>query len=226
MNTAAEESRKRSDTNDNGHEREVTDPVTHQPVLIHDVSKLELEQLPPPPTAKDEKIALKTDDGRSSYRRHQHMDQLVHELTHGNWWEDPLGDQRRTRVQTALLAGAAAGSGLLLLLMLYSTFNDWVGRGGSKWGVIDALCLIVGCVLLALGVTAAAVSFRLVQEDAKAIPRFRDDEVRSQPGRPTIQADHTVDSARTYDACSNQMALGTSLKLLHGSTHFSSLSGL
>lgn len=177
--------------NGNGNERSVTDPVTHQPVQIHDVSKVELEQLPPPPTEKHETEAVKADDGHSSYERHQHMDQLVHEVTEGNWWEDPLGDQRRTRVQTSLVAGASAGAGLLGVVMLYWTFNDWFGRTGS-WGVIDVICVVIGCVLLGIGVTAASVSFRLVQEDAKTVPDFQDNKVRILPIRSVQYTNHST----------------------------------
>ncbi|KAF6745721.1 meiotically up-regulated 190 protein [Ephemerocybe angulata] len=156
---------------ESGNQRLVTDPVTHQRVQIRDVSKLELEQLPPPPTDKEEKERIAADDGASSDKRHERMDALVQEITHGNWWDDPLGDQRRTRVQTALVAGASAGAGAFGGILCYWSL---MGRGSGL--TIDLIALVIGCICLSGAVAFASVSFRLIQEDAKTAPDVKDHE--------------------------------------------------
>jgi hypothetical protein len=173
MSTAVNESRLEKEVVDEGNERTVTDPITHLPLTIHDVSKLELEQIPPPPTYKQEKeAALSRNDAEVSGRRHNNMEALIHELTDNNWWEDPLGDQNRARVQTAVVASAAAGVGAFGGIILYWLFNAITGRHGSA-GFIDLVAVVTGCAVLTVCVGVAALALRLFQRPARSAPHFQ-----------------------------------------------------
>ncbi|RXW21581.1 hypothetical protein EST38_g4280 [Candolleomyces aberdarensis] len=163
-----------SEVADGGDERTVTDPVTHLPITIHDASKVELEQIPPPPTDKQEReAAMHRNDAEVSDRRHSQMEALIHELTHNDWWEDPLGDQRRARVQTAIVASAAAGAGAFGGIILYWVFNTIVGRRHGSWGFIDYVAVVTGCTILTVCVGAASLALRLFQRPARSVPHFQ-----------------------------------------------------
>ncbi|KAJ3516134.1 hypothetical protein NLJ89_g1313 [Agrocybe chaxingu] len=95
-------------------EREVTDPITHLPLTIHDIDDVELERIPPaPPDAEVKNIRelRGADTAEETNRHHWGMEDVIWEALEGNWWEDPIGDQRLARIQTSAVAAAAAASG-------------------------------------------------------------------------------------------------------------------
>lgn len=131
-------------------EREVTDPVTHLPLTIHDNTSVELEQIPPrEPASFKPEISEKKDD---SNERHAAMESLVHDVIHQGpgWWKDPREDENKRRVQTALVAGVATGVGGIGSFGLFSL----LGRGGAKfeWSILFMGSL--GCLVMALATTA------------------------------------------------------------------------
>ncbi len=73
-------------------EREVTDPVTHLPLIIHDGDAAELERIPPPLDSSETKKANEIHGANSqedSNVRHSEVETVVQETLHRNWWEDP-----------------------------------------------------------------------------------------------------------------------------------------
>ncbi|KDR78890.1 hypothetical protein GALMADRAFT_244535 [Galerina marginata CBS 339.88] len=155
--------------NDHGknNEREVTDPITHLPLTIHDADAVELQRIPPPLTASEEKKHREKDGGetkQATNARHAGMEDMVRETLHGKWWEDPIGDQRKTRIQTSVVAAGAATVGTLGALVLWSFFSAVLGNGGKAGlGWVGIFLAPFACCLLGLGVGAAGLSLGVYQ---------------------------------------------------------------
>ncbi|KAF8975077.1 hypothetical protein BDQ17DRAFT_307169 [Cyathus striatus] len=161
--------------------REVTDPVTHLPLTVHDISSVELEQIPPnepeelqaeqlhsPSQDQDRTTKPSPDDtwhlkALDTNARHQAVESALHDTTSRAWWRDPRGDVNRARVQTALISGGAAGLGALAAWAVRDVSVGVLG-GSRRWGTWwDLIFVPVGCVVLALGVVGAGIGFGLVQ---------------------------------------------------------------
>lgn len=149
-------------------EQEVTDPITHLPLTIHDADTVELERIPPPPTAAEAK-QIREDRGADSKEetneRHSDMERVVEEAVHGKWWEDPIGDQRRTMIQTSAVAAVAASLGAFGMLILWTLFSRILGgkQSGSGLGWIGFLLSPFVCCFLGLGVGAAGLALGVYQ---------------------------------------------------------------
>lgn len=132
-------------------EREVTDPVTHLPILIHDSTSVELENIPPHPSkAKDPFSTSESPSKRqeTSEKRHEGVEQLVHAETQG-WWEDKGDKGTREKIDAAMVAVAAAllgGTGSMLALSFLSAFFPEFSVGWIQW-----LLGFLGCIVLSLG---------------------------------------------------------------------------
>jgi len=156
-----------NDTNPKKHnEHEVTDPITHLPLTIHDADNVELERIPPPPSFSEKMIREKSgaDMKEETNARHSDMEDAVEEIVHGNWWEDPIGDQRRTRMQTSGVAAVSAALGAFGSLLLWSFIDKLLGSGGggrTSW--IGFFFAPFACCFLGLGVGAAAMSLGIYQ---------------------------------------------------------------
>ncbi|KAF5343509.1 hypothetical protein D9756_011603 [Leucocoprinus leucothites] len=106
-------------------EREVIDPITHLPLIIHDITDVELEQIPPPLSTAEERqrasapVTHQHAYGFESPRtvetnlNHDKTSRLVYDLTHKGWWTDPGVDLERFRVQAAVVAEVLRVSGRL-----------------------------------------------------------------------------------------------------------------
>lgn len=147
-------------------EREVTDPITHLPLTIHDTDAVELEKIPPPPTAIQEK-KLDAQRGSNSKEdtnaRHVDMESVVREVLDANWWEDPIGDQRRARIQISLVAAGTATVGAFSMVVLWSYFGSPVGGQGSGVSLWSFISLLILCCALGLLVGLAGMSLRFLQ---------------------------------------------------------------
>ncbi|KAK0241628.1 hypothetical protein EDD85DRAFT_902134 [Armillaria nabsnona] len=96
------------DTGSKGEEREVTDPVTHLPLLIHDNTSLELHQVSYP----------------SSDSPAGQMDAVVRdELQHRRWqYSDSQGKRKSRAFITSAVAAGAGGAASLALSWMFRTF--------------------------------------------------------------------------------------------------------
>ncbi|KAF9485177.1 hypothetical protein BDN70DRAFT_871562 [Pholiota conissans] len=151
-------------------EREVTDPITHLPLTIHDTDAVELEKIPPPHTAAEEKKLNEqrgADSKEESNARHFDMEHAVQEMLDANWWEDPIGDQRRARVQTSTVAATAAAVGAFFMMLLWSFFARLFGGKTYGIGVLGFLLLPFVCCTLGLMVGLAGMSMVLYQKNTK-----------------------------------------------------------
>ncbi|KAK7050938.1 hypothetical protein VNI00_005050 [Paramarasmius palmivorus] len=127
-------------------EREVTDPVTHLPVTIHDTTSVELEQIPPPSTSEAKNTK---DDQGGTQEHHDGMEDVMEEELNKGWWED-VNTEKRKRTQAAVLvAGSAAIGGTLSLSVSRLLGGLFGATGGLIW--TDLLIGSVGSVALGLG---------------------------------------------------------------------------
>ncbi|EEB90319.1 hypothetical protein MPER_11488, partial [Moniliophthora perniciosa FA553] len=128
-------------------EREVTDPVTHLPIKIHDATSVELEQIPPPSSSEAKAAEDKQED---TQQHHDGMEDVVKEEMSKGWWEDVI-TERRKRTQVAVVAAAGAAVGGILSLLLSRLLGSLFGvTGGFIW--TDLLIGSVGSLALALGI--------------------------------------------------------------------------
>ncbi|KAF8150751.1 hypothetical protein B0H34DRAFT_791097 [Crassisporium funariophilum] len=178
-------------------ERTVTDPITHLPLTIHDATSVELEQIPPPPSTAEHKQQREergADTEEDTNRRHADMEDVIHESVNGNWWEDPVGDQRRTRVQTAIVAAGAATVGALGAIIMWSFVGTVSGKAAGL-GWVGVLLAPLACCLLGLGVGASALSFSLFQRE----PEHRPVHNRKDTQKPkTLNKDHTAPESAAW----------------------------
>jgi hypothetical protein len=132
--------------------REVTDPVTHLPISIHDATDKELERIPPPPASPQEQPEEETARREDSDRRHDAMNVLVEEETNGRW-EDREETLRKGRVRAACVAGVAtAVASEVMFLWALSV----AGSEGIGFRAAEAFVGAVGCAMMGVA-TAVAV---------------------------------------------------------------------
>jgi len=156
----------------NNTEREVTDPITHLPLTIHDADSVELEQIPPPLSTADElkeREKRGADTKEDTNARHSDMEAVVREATQGTWIEDPIGDQRRTRIQTSIAAAGAATVGAFGALLMWTAFEKVKGHTTSL-GWFGFFLAPFACMMLGLGVGAAGLLLGVIQHEAKPKP--------------------------------------------------------
>jgi hypothetical protein len=172
-------------------EREVTDPITHHPITIHNADSVELEQIPPPPTADEQKKIRQergADTKEETNARHVDMEAVVREATEGKWWEDPIGDQRRTRIHSAGVASGSAAAGAFSVIIVWYTFRWAIGRPDSRglgwWGFLLAPFV---CIILGLGVGISVLVLNVFQEKPKA----PSEPLRQGDGAKTLNKDET-----------------------------------
>ncbi|KAF4614105.1 hypothetical protein D9613_007866 [Agrocybe pediades] len=147
-------------------EHQVTDPVTHLPLTIHDADQVELERIPPPPSTIDEKKIREqrgADTKEETNARHSDMEDVVEEMVHGKWWEDPIGDQRRTRTQTSAVAAVSAALGSFASLVLWSLTGKLFGSGDGRMSWFSFFLTPFMCCFLGIGVGAVSMSLGLYQ---------------------------------------------------------------
>ncbi|CAA7266908.1 unnamed protein product [Cyclocybe aegerita] len=159
-------------------EREVTDPITHLPLTIHDIDNVELERIPPaPPDAELRNIREQrgADTAEETNRHHWGMEDVIWEALEGNWWEDPIGDQRMARIQTSVVAAAAAASGGLCGFIFWSTLGNLFGTKGYGMGWLGYILAPVACCLFGFGVGAAALLFGAFQRPSSPEPPPKED---------------------------------------------------
>ena len=156
----------------NNTEREVTDPITHLPLTIHDADSVELEQIPPPLSTADEikeREKRGADTKEDTNAHHSDMEAVVREATQGTWIEDPIGDQRRTRIQTSVAAAGAATIGAFGALLMWTAFERVKGHATSL-GWFGFFLAPFACMMLGLGVGAAGLLLGVIQHEAKPQP--------------------------------------------------------
>jgi len=139
----------RDSTAGNSREREVTDPVTRRPLLIHDSSSSELEKL-----SLEQLESTKTSKNGSS------MEELIQRETRQPWWTDPDDGGKRFRTRLAVFVGAAAGVGgtasIFLSSILGRMFNGGGSGGSSRLVWTDLLVGSLGCTIIALATAGFA----------------------------------------------------------------------
>ncbi|KAF9525767.1 hypothetical protein CPB83DRAFT_858856 [Crepidotus variabilis] len=155
-------------------EREVTDPITHLPLIIHDSNNLELEQIPwltsvPDavlPASRQSSIdslsssasGVRVKHQSDSQRTHQAFENTVDSSTKDTWIPDPTGDARRTRLQTSLVSGVAAAVGLLMGSAGWESIAYTLGGRGRwfGWLILPLACLIFGFAVGSAGMVFGA----------------------------------------------------------------------
>jgi hypothetical protein len=138
-------------------EREVTDPITHLPILIHDNTSVELEQIPPHPSRERDPEGQHPGGEQGSKQRHAAMEQVVTDETHRGRWNNPGDAENKMKIRTAIIAAGSAGVGGAGGLVLLWFWSKVVGR--STFGLFELFFGIMGCSVLAIGVGACVAVF-------------------------------------------------------------------
>ncbi|GLB34002.1 putative protein kinase C conserved region 2 (CalB) [Lyophyllum shimeji] len=144
----------------NANEREVTDPVTHLPVVIHDHSSGELEQIPAHPSVFQDVYSQGRhgeDAVAASHRQHLELERILNEEIHRVRWLEASDVESRTKIRTAVIATCAAaigGSGGLIFLWVWSKL-----LGRKVFGSVELLFGTSGSLLVALGVGACVLFY-------------------------------------------------------------------
>ncbi|KAK0461108.1 uncharacterized protein EV420DRAFT_1619590 [Desarmillaria tabescens] len=145
------------DTSKKGEEREVTDPVTHLPLLIHDNTSFELHQVSYP----------------SSNSPVGQMDAVVrNELRHRRWqYSDSQGKRKSRAFMTSAVAAGAGGAASLALSWIFRTFVS----------SSEVLNLVLGgatCCVIGLVAGGAVLHYGGQEEEQSSID---DDDDRTRP---------------------------------------------
>ncbi|KAJ4482616.1 meiotically up-regulated 190 protein, partial [Lentinula aciculospora] len=142
-------------------EREVTDPITHFPITIHDNTSIELEQISPP--RSDSKATEGMSNEETNKQRHIGLEQVVREETNKGWWEEDNHDRTRTAIVAGLSVSVGVYSTLILLKILGRVFGTSSSVHG--FGILDIFIASVACTLLSM--TAGFVVLRYETRDEK-----------------------------------------------------------
>lgn len=147
-------------TEENRNQREVTDPITHLPLLIHDHVSIELEQIPPHPAKSQDKHSPEhheDNEKADSNERHETMERMVDEETDRGWWDQPGDVESRAKIRGAIVAAGAVAIGGPGGLFLLWTWSKIVGR--SSFGWFELIFGTLGCFVMALGVGMCVLFF-------------------------------------------------------------------
>jgi hypothetical protein len=125
--------------------RQVTDPVTHLTVSIHDTTDKELERIPPPPASPQEQPKEENARREDSDRRHDAMDNLVERETKGRW-EDREEKIQKGRVMAACVAGTATvgATTVMFLWALVVAGSEGIGLKAAEVVIGIAGCVVMG----------------------------------------------------------------------------------
>ncbi|KAG6844863.1 hypothetical protein H0H87_002986 [Tephrocybe sp. NHM501043] len=141
-------------------EREVTDPVTHLPLTVHDHVSGELDDLLPRLSEEQDQLSpdqRNEDEKDDSKQHHVGLEHIIGEELRRRRWQLP-GDsdvQSRTKIETAIVAACAtAAVGPLGLIGLWA-WSKIFGRSGFGW--FELLSGTIGCLVLALCVGACVL---------------------------------------------------------------------
>ncbi|KAG6871564.1 hypothetical protein C0995_003051, partial [Termitomyces sp. Mi166 len=141
-------------------EREVTDPVTHLPLLVHDHADEELDEIPSHPTKAQDKLSPEHHEEHNqlnSNERHVSLERVLEEeLRRGRWCLPGDSEvESKTKIQTAIVATlvtAVGGPAGLVALWVWSKF---LGRPG--FGILELFAGVCGSLVLALIVGACVL---------------------------------------------------------------------
>ncbi|KAG6899250.1 hypothetical protein C0993_011952 [Termitomyces sp. T159_Od127] len=143
-------------------EREVTDPVTHKSLVVHDHADEELGQIPAHPAKTQDEFSPEHHGEHNrvdvdSNERHISLERMLEEELRRGRWRLP-GDsevESKTKIETAIvttLVTAAGGPAGLVALWVWSKF---LGRPG--FGVLELFAGLCGSLVLAVIVGACAL---------------------------------------------------------------------
>ncbi|KAF5380786.1 hypothetical protein D9757_007109 [Collybiopsis confluens] len=150
--------------------REVVDPITHQPITIHDNTSIGLEQIPPPRTDSKASEGIENKDANQNW--HAGLEQVIWNETHKGWWAEDDSD----RNQTAITVAISVCMGGFLTLVLSKILSTVFGGGSSS--LLDIMIGTVVCTLLT--VTAAYI---IMRRDG----RRENEHEKKNPAKPSVQ---------------------------------------
>ncbi|KAL0947477.1 hypothetical protein HGRIS_013582 [Hohenbuehelia grisea] len=151
---------------------EVTDPITHLPVQIHDYTEVDLEQIPPinqhdqPPSQSQPRDENRTE---TNDERHEAVDTRLLDETQKGRWVDPKGERSRTTVHAGIVAGISSfGAAMVTALFSGKLFSSSgtspdapqnrgvlnLGLSAGK-GLLSLVFQIFNCLILAVVIASA-----------------------------------------------------------------------
>lgn len=126
--------------------REVTDPITHFPVTIHDNTSIELEQIPP--SRSDSKATEDMTAEETDQQQHTEMERVVWEETNKGWWEEPNHNRTRTALVVAISVSIGGYTTLIISKILPRICTR--STSGEGFGILDIYIGVVAYTLLAI----------------------------------------------------------------------------
>ncbi|RDB18391.1 hypothetical protein Hypma_000357 [Hypsizygus marmoreus] len=143
---------------ENRNEREVTDPITHLPLVIHDHLSVEIEQIPVHPANGEDKDSPSHHEENEEgvfKQRHVTMEEMVDHETHRPRWHSD--NEGKMKIRLAIIAAGAAALGGPVGLLLLWFWSKLLGR--SSFGWVELLFGTVGSLGIAVGVGACVIHF-------------------------------------------------------------------
>ncbi|TRM62429.1 hypothetical protein BD626DRAFT_499201 [Schizophyllum amplum] len=195
-------------TSSSGNEREVTDPVTHLPLNIHDQTRVQLEQIPPPldqfaqydqknlqqMLAQYDQKNLQQMLAQASAGRHMAMEELIRDEIGKGWWEDPSKRKSKQRIRLALVAAAASAAGGASSLLTYTIVRR---LSGSSW-----LGMLISIIASCISPVAAIACVLALDRKLEGQQRSQDGEhaphAQSQPRHQENDKPETADWLNSF----------------------------
>lgn len=153
--------------------KEVTDPITHLPLKIHDHESPELQALPLPSESQDSSGSndSRTDDKGPSDGRHSAMDDVMNRENLKPWWQSQ--STTAEKIQGSMLAAAAATSGAASSVVLLYAFGTVTSRFALTFAMATLGLGAAACVSLIGNTRRTSAAPASVHEELqnKVIPR-------------------------------------------------------
>ncbi|KAL1673301.1 hypothetical protein EV122DRAFT_270696 [Schizophyllum commune] len=178
-------------TSSSGNEREVTDPVTHLPLNIHDQTRVQLERIPPPvdDLSQYDQKNLREVLAQASSGRHMAMEDLIRDEINKGWWEDPEKRKSKQRIRLALVAAAASAAGGASSLLTYTVVRRLTNSGWLGF----LLSVVTSCLSPVAAIACVLVLDRKLQDKERTRDREHVPTEHSPPRSMEAERPETAD---------------------------------
>ncbi|KAH8835048.1 hypothetical protein DL96DRAFT_1729312 [Flagelloscypha sp. PMI_526] len=120
-------------------ERQVTDPVTHLPVTVWDLTSIDLERIPPTLFSDhdDSESRSISELAEESNKQHANTAKLVHNDISRGFWPNTPAEENRARLGKAMVAGSAAALGSVMSRFVSRFTHNSMVAGLLNTGILS-----------------------------------------------------------------------------------------